>query len=106
MGLLDGLTCNQKVSPINLIHDVQVVDFMLIKEFMSGIRKLKENDLTFDLLLFPKHLPRSIELVTRFPEQKFVLDHIGKPLIKSRIIHPWKEDIEELKANSENIETL
>ena len=37
-----------------------------------------------------------------FPEQKFVLDHISKPLIKDHIISPWKEDIFRL-ADHENV---
>jgi L-fuconolactonase len=34
-----------------------------------------------------------------FPEQKFVVDHISKPLIRDRIIDPWKDDILMLAAN-------
>jgi len=86
----------------HVIHDEPDDNFILRKEFLRGIAKLQKQNLTYDLLLYPKHLRRAIELVSRFPEQKFILDHIGKPLIKSEIIHPWKEDIEEF-AKRQNV---
>lgn len=82
----------------HVIHDEPDDDFMLRPAFVNGIEQLQEYDLTYDLLLFPKHLERAIELVSRFPEQKFVLDHISKPFIKSGIMQPWKDDIEALAA--------
>lgn len=82
----------------HVIHDEPDDDFMLRPAFVKGIEQLKAFDLTFDLLLFPKHLERAIELVSMFPDQRFVLDHISKPFIKSGIMQPWKDDIEALAA--------
>jgi L-fuconolactonase len=58
--------------------------------------------LTYDLLLLPKHLPVAVELVRRFPEQRFVLDHIAKPMIEARAMTPWEQDLNEL-ARSPNV---
>jgi len=63
---------------------------------VRGIAMLAEFDLTYDLLLFPKHLPLACELATRFPHQRFVLDHIAKPPIKARRLEPWAKDIRQL----------
>ena len=82
----------------HVIHDEADDDFMLRPAFVKGIERLQVFDLTYDLLLFPKHLERAIELVSMFPDQKFVLDHISKPFIKSGIMQPWKDDIEALAA--------
>ena len=82
----------------HVIHDEPDDDFMLRPAFLKGIESLQEYDLTYELLLFPKHLERAIELVSMFPDQRFVLDHISKPFIKSGILHPWKDDIEALAA--------
>ncbi|GAB2806387.1 amidohydrolase family protein [Ferruginibacter profundus] len=65
-------------------------EFMLRQNFIHGIAALKEFDLTYDILIFPKHLPAAITLVQQFPEQKFVIDHIAKPYIKSGLISEWK----------------
>ena len=80
----------------HVIHDEPDDDFMLRPEFMRGISLLGKYGLTYDLLLFPKHLPGAIKLVRQFPEQPFVLDHISKPLIAENKIQPWKNLIFEL----------
>lgn len=82
----------------HVIHDESDDDFMLRPAFLKGIEMLQEFDLVYDLLLFPKHLARAFELVNMFPEQRFVLDHLAKPFIRSGILQPWKEDIEKLAS--------
>lgn len=76
--------------------------FLVGKEFLRGISKLKQFDLAYDILIFPKQLPAAIELVSQFPEQRFVLDHIAKPLIQDRIMEPWRTQIREL-AKAPNV---
>src|ERR1043165_3593804 len=76
--------------------------FLVGKDFLRGISKLKEFDLAYDILIFPKQLPAAIELVNHFPEQRFVLDHIAKPLIQDRIMEPWRAQIREL-AKARNV---
>lgn len=82
----------------HVIHDEADDDFMLRPAFIRGIEKLLKYKLTYDLLLFPKHLKKAVELVSIFPEQKFVLDHISKPFIKSGILGLWQDDIAALAA--------
>jgi len=77
----------------HVVHDEPEDGFMLRDDFLKGISILKDYNLTYDLLLFPKHLPVAQVLASMFPGQKFVVDHISKPLIKDRITDPWKEDI-------------
>jgi L-fuconolactonase len=86
----------------HVIHDESDENFMLRKDFLNGIAHLEKFGLTYDILVFPKHLPNTIKFVSQFPEQIFVLDHMAKPLIKDRKISPWKEDIEKL-ARFENV---
>src|SRR3712207_8459282 len=49
--------------------------FLLRPDFQRGIARLREYDLTYDLLIYPRQLPAAIELVRQLPEQPFVLDH-------------------------------
>jgi L-fuconolactonase len=78
--------------------------FMLRPEFQRGIARLAKFGLTYDLLLFPRHLPVAVELVREFPEQRFVLDHIAKPAIADGVAEPqlrsrfesWSRDMREL----------
>lgn len=80
----------------HVIHDEPDDDFMLRNDFLKGIEMLRDFNLTYDLLLFPRHLQRAIKLAGMFPEQRFVLDHISKPLIKKGILQPWEDDIRSL----------
>ncbi len=82
----------------HVIQDEPDDEFMLRPEFRRGISRLREFDLTYDLLLFPKHLPAAVRLVEEFPDQPFVLDHIAKPKIGERLLSPWRDDIEALAA--------
>lgn len=84
----------------HVLHDEPDENFMLRPEFKRGIALLEEHDLTYDLLLFPGHLHSAIELVEEFPDQRFVLNHLGKPPIKSGILEPWANDIARLAEHS------
>jgi len=72
--------------------------FLLRPEFLRGISALEEFDLAYDILIYTKHLPVAAEFVRQFPRQRFVLDHLGKPPIKSGDLHPWERGIRELAA--------
>ena len=82
----------------HVVHDEPDDAFVLRADFRAGIARLREFDLTYDLLLFPRHLPFAVRLVEEFPEQPFVLDHIAKPLIRDRVLSPWREDLRRLAA--------
>jgi L-fuconolactonase len=69
---------------------------MLREEFDRGIKALKQFNFSFDLLVFARHLPQTIDLVDKHPHQVFILDHIAKPLIRRRLLSPWKENIAQL----------
>jgi L-fuconolactonase len=70
--------------------------FILGADFNRGVALLKDFGLVYDILIFERHLPPSIEFVDRHPEQVFVLDHIAKPRIKDNAIEPWRKHIKEL----------
>jgi len=84
----------------HVVQDEPDEKFMLRPDFLRGLARLKEFKLTYDLLIFPKHLPAAIEVVNRFPEQPFVLDHIAKPFIRDGTLSPWREWIRELAKAS------
>lgn len=73
--------------------------FLLREDFCRGIASLREFDLTFDILIYPRQLPAATELVAKFPEQKFVLDHMAKPSIRTGEIDSWAKQIRALAAS-------
>ena len=72
--------------------------FLLRPEFLRGISVLEEFDLAYDILIYTRHLPVAAEFVRHFPRQRFVLDHLGKPPIKSGSLQPWAHGLRELAA--------
>lgn len=70
--------------------------FLLQPEFLRGVSMLEEFDLAYDILIYPRHLPIAAEFVSRFPRQRFVLDHLAKPPIKSGEMDIWARGIREL----------
>lgn len=104
--VVERLSYYQQFSKIkgfrHVIHDEPDIDFMHRAAFMSGLLQLKSFNYTYDLLIFPKHLPNTIELLKVFNQQLFVIDHIAKPNIKNGEIDTWKKHLKEV-ASFENV---
>lgn len=76
--------------------------FMLDPAFLRGIRALGKKGLTYDILVFPRHLRTVRVFLQKFENQKFILDHAGKPYLKKGLIVQWKKDMQNL-ARHENL---
>jgi L-fuconolactonase len=72
--------------------------FMLRPDFGRGIARLEEFGLAYDILIYARHLPVAVELVRRFPRQRFVLDHLAKPEIARGEIRDWSRGMRALAA--------
>ena len=83
----------------HIVQDEPDDRFMLRPDFLRGIAALSAAGLTYDILVFARQLPAAIELVRRFPEQRFVVDHIAKPEIRTRRLEPWKQHLGTLAAH-------
>jgi len=81
-----------------LRHIVQAEerDFLLREDFQRGIRMLSNFNLTYDLLITPNQLTAANTFVRKFPNQKFILDHLAKPEISKPISESWIKEIESL----------
>ena len=77
-------------------------NFLLQKNFCKGISTLRNFDFIYELLVFPYQLGAVLEFVRRFPNQKFVINHMAKPYIKNGYMDGWKTLIAEI-AKSENV---
>jgi L-fuconolactonase len=80
----------------HVVQDEPDDSFILGKKFVRGISKLEKYGLSYDILIFEKHLKPAAEFVAKFPNQRFVLDHIAKPKIKKGEVEPWRQNIQEL----------
>lgn len=73
--------------------------FLVREDFLRGIRHLRDFNFTYDILIYPQQLPAAIELVRTVPDQKFVLDHLAKPSIRTHEIESWADQIRLLAEN-------
>jgi L-fuconolactonase len=99
---LAALSKHKKFSGVRHVVQSEPAEFMLKPEFIRGLGELHAFDFTYDLLLYPKHLPASVKVVEKLSHQRFVLDHIAKPMIRSGMMQPWKDDLREL-AKHKNV---
>ncbi|GAH91114.1 unnamed protein product [marine sediment metagenome] len=86
----------------HLLQDEDDDRYMLQPDFKKGLSQLKKFDLTYDILIYPRHIKYACTLVYEFPHQKFIVDHLVKPLIKEGKIELWKKDIRKL-AKADNV---
>ena len=65
--------------------------YLLREEFVRGVQKIGSRGYSYDILIFPQHLSASLELVSKCPDQRFVIDHLAKPYIKDGEWKDWKK---------------
>ena len=71
-------------------------DFLLRKDFQNGIAALAQYNCTYDILIYHYQLIPALEFVSKFPDQKFVIDHCAKPDIKNKKIDDWRIGMQEM----------
>lgn len=101
--LLSVYSCEKKLKGFR--HVVQAEpdpNFLLRPNFIRGISKLDTYNYTYDILIFPHQLAATLEFVKKFPNQKFVIDHIAKPYIKDGFFEGWAVLMKEI-AKCENV---
>jgi len=75
-------------------------DFLLDENFQNGIRALALYKYTYDILIYHYQLKPALEFVSKFPEQKFIIDHCAKPDIGKKDISEWKILMKEMAQHS------
>jgi L-fuconolactonase len=96
---LETFSKNPKLVGIRHIVQSEPDDcFLMRRDFREGIAFLEQFNLAYDILIYTKHLPVAAEFVERFPRQRFVLDHLAKPPIRSREIDFWAAGIRRIAS--------
>jgi L-fuconolactonase len=72
--------------------------FCLSPSFLEGVRECGELGLPFDICVRHSQLAAVIELVRLCPETSFVLDHAGKPDLRTELLDSWRTHVDELAA--------
>ncbi|MCS7017632.1 MAG: amidohydrolase family protein [Cytophagales bacterium] len=75
------------------ILQTQPPAFMLEERFLKGVRTIGKKGYTYDILVFPHHLPTVLQFLQQLDSQLFVIDHLAKPYIKQKDIAGWEKHI-------------
>ena len=81
-----------------LIQSEPDLEFCLRPNFVTGVKLLAAYDLSFDICVYHHQLGSALELVRRCGQIRFVLDHVGKPDVRTGSMNPWSSHIRELAA--------
>jgi L-fuconolactonase len=73
--------------------------YFIHKGFQQGMRLLAPLGYTYDVLVYHDQLPQAIRFTEKYPDQRFMLDHLAKPAIRHGQWKAWREDIRELAKN-------
>ncbi|QDH80064.1 amidohydrolase family protein [Echinicola soli] len=99
---LEKYAQEQNMTGFRMILQGQPPELMAASSFRNGISNLEKFGFTYDILIFPHHLDEAIDLVSQFPHQPFVIDHLAKPYIKDGKIDKWATKMNVL-AERENV---
>jgi L-fuconolactonase len=86
----------------HVIQSEKDENYILREDFNSGIRTMLGSGLVYEILIYERHLPQTIDFVDEHPDQSFVLDHLAKPLIREETLEPWATRMREL-GRRENV---
>lgn len=80
----------------HVVQDEPDDAFLLRNDFNRGVAEALRRGLTYDILIFARHLPTAAQFVDRHPSGCFVLDHIAKPRVAAGELEPWRSQMIEL----------
>lgn len=87
---LDEISQHPRLVGVRHIVQGEPDGFMLREDFLRGVALIERFGLTYDVLIFEHQLAEAVQFVSHFPRQRFVLDHIAKPRIKTGDIKDWR----------------
>lgn len=96
---LENYQSEKLIKGFRHVAEGEEIGFLLQKKVLKGISKLHQFKYTFDILLRQDQLSDAVRLSEKLPEQPFILDHCGKPDLRTNELKDWKENISELAQN-------
>lgn len=95
---LDGYSAFSALKGFRHILQAQPPEHMLEPGFINGLHRIKQKGYTYDLLVYPTQLSAVLDLLEKCPGQRFVIDHLAKPSIKTGALEPWATQMKEIAA--------
>ena len=83
-----------------MIQDLTDPSWLARESLDAAFDALIANNLAFDALVLPRHLPLLEQRLVQHPRLRAVLDHAGKPDIAGGAFEPWASELERLARNT------
>ena len=77
----------------HVVQDEPDDDFMIREDVLRGLGVLEKHEVPYDLLFYVKHLKHAATVAKKFPNAKFVVNHLAKPVIKNQETDGWIDDL-------------
>ncbi|WP_116787989.1 amidohydrolase family protein [Flavobacterium psychrotrophum] len=97
--VLEGYKTEKKLKGLRHVAQGEPRGFLLRDEIVTGIKQVGLNGYTYDILIYDHQLEDAIQLTEKLSGQPFILNHCGKPALRSGAIKNWKSGIKELATN-------
>jgi L-fuconolactonase len=81
--LQNGPGGNRLVGIRHQVHDEIDEGWLLRDDVLRGIRAIGHAGLAYDFLVRTREMPAALAVARRFPDIRFVIDHLGKPRISA-----------------------
>ncbi|MBE8719402.1 amidohydrolase family protein [Sphingobacterium pedocola] len=95
---LATLTQNKLIKGIRRLEE-EPISLYDNKQFINNMNLLHRYGLSFDLGIKAHQLPAAVRLVEACPTNRYMVDHLGKPAIKTGEFREWKRNITALAKN-------
>jgi L-fuconolactonase len=95
---LEGYSTFKALKGFRHILQAQPPEHMLGADFIAGLHKIKQAGYAYDLLVYPTQLSAVLELLKKCPGQRFVIDHLAKPSIRTETTEGWATQMKEIAA--------
>lgn len=95
---LDRVAAHRALVGIRHIVQAEPDDFLDRPAFNRGIEALTARDIPYDVLVYARQIAAAEAFVSRHPDQRFLLDHLGKPDIRGGGYDAWRRDFDRMAA--------
>lgn len=82
-----------------MVHDIADDDWLARPALAPAFAAMIAQNLVFDALLKPRHIPATLALLERHPQLPVVIDHAAKPDLVAGDLAGWREGVTALAAH-------
>lgn len=91
-----GRIAHRELVGVRAVLQARPDSHMALPQFRRGVVAALGRGLCYDVLVYARQLRAAIDLCSAFPSQRLVLDHFGKPDVRSNGFLDWARDLREL----------